>query len=238
MKNNILYIFLISVMLCSSCKIDNIECIRASSNIVTESRDLRDYRGIVVNLVGDILITQGPEYSFKISGPDNVVELTTTRVENELLIVGSENCFNGSYDVGIEITAPEFEVISLTGIGNLETAGVITGEIIEVELIGINDIEAEFMADTLFTEVAGTGTVVYSGEVSKHSLLNAGDILLNAFSLNTKETVIDIIGVGDSQVTVSDLLDVTISGSGTVFYRGNPQIVSSISGNGEIIDSN
>ena len=238
MKHLDFYIFLFVAILFGSCDINQIECIRVSSNIVSEKRDLKDFKGVVVNLVGDLVLTQGPEYSFTISGPDNVIELTNTTIEDELLIVGTENCFNGSYDLVVEITAPFFEVISLVGVGSLETAGKIEGEILEVELMGIYDIDAELCVDTLYTEVAGTGIIIYSGDAIKHSVINAGDIALNAFSLNTQETVLDIIGVGDCQVTVSDLLDVTISGTGDVYYQGNPQIVSTIVGNGEIIDSN
>jgi hypothetical protein len=39
-------------------------------------------------------------------------------------------------------------------------------------------------------------------------------------------------------VTVDNDLDITISGSGDVFYKGHPDINSSITGSGKVIDAN
>lgn len=233
-----LYIILLSIMVFGSCDTNQIECIRASTKTVTELRDLRDFRGVIFNQVGDLILTQGPEYSFLVNGPVNVLQSLTTTIEDEILIIGTENCFNGSYNLRVEISAPEFELINLVGIGNIETVGSIDGNIIQVELVGIGDIIAEFNADTVYTNVAGNGTISYSGEVIKHAFQNAGEVTLNAFPLMTQETTIDISGIGDCQVTASDLLDVTITGTGNVFYQGAPQIIPDISGVGEIIDSN
>ena len=238
MKNLGFYFIFISIVVFGSCDSTQIECLRASSKNVSELRDLRDFKGIVFNHVGDLILSQGPEYSFLINGPVNVLESTTTTIENEILVIGSEHCFNGDYKMTIEITAPEYELINLTGIGEIQTVGNIEGEIIQMELVGIGGIEADIVADTLYTRVSGTGDISYTGEVVKHQLLNAGEITLNAYSLSTKETLIDISGTGDCQVTVSDLLTVIISGTGSVFYQGNPEIDREISGTGEIIDSN
>jgi hypothetical protein len=39
-------------------------------------------------------------------------------------------------------------------------------------------------------------------------------------------------------VFVYDLLDANISGSGNIFYKGNPRINIRISGSGSVIDNN
>ena len=121
MKNLIFKVsVLVIIVIIASCDSSNqIECIRASSNSITEDRDVKDYKGVALNVVGDLLLTQGPEYAFRIQGPDNVVALTTSKVENGVLVIGSESCFNGSYNLTIEITAPDFELISLSGIGKI-----------------------------------------------------------------------------------------------------------------------
>ncbi|MCK5700280.1 MAG: DUF2807 domain-containing protein [Cyclobacteriaceae bacterium] len=221
----------------SSCS-DSPTCIRASSNIISETRNLKDFKGVVFSNVGDLILTQGPEYSFKIEGPDNVVELTKTKVENELLIIGSEDCFNGAYEVKIEITAPEYEQITFSGVGSITTVGQIDSGIIEVELIGIGDIEAAILADTLYTTIAGTGNVSYSGNVIRHQLSCSGDFGLNSYSLVTDHTSINLTGIGDSYVTANKTLNVVIEGVGDVYYKGNPLVTSEISGSGTIIDSN
>ena len=239
MKNLAYYLFIIPLFaLVASCSNGVDPCLRASSNIISETRDLKDFKGVVFSNVGDLILTQGPAYSFKIEGPDNVVELTKTKVENELLIIGSEDCFNGAYEVKIEITAPEYEQITFSGVGSITTVGQIDSGIIEVELIGIGDIEAAILADTLYTTIAGTGNVSYSGNVIRHQLSCSGDFGLNSYLLVTDHTSINVTGIGDSYVTANKTLNVVIEGVGDVYYKGNPLVTSEISGSGSIIDSN
>ena len=221
-----------------SCDSGQIECIRASSDIISETRDLKDFKGVVLNNVGDLILTQGPEYAFKIEGPDNVVELTSTKIENELLIIGSDACFNGSYTLKIEITAPDYKRINLSGIGSITTAGQLDVDIIEMELIGIGDIEADILADSLYTTIAGTGDVTYSGEVLRHQLICSGQFTLQSYPLQTDHTSIDLSGIGDSYVSAKETLTVTIDGTGDVYYKGTPVVKSEITGSGSVIDSN
>jgi hypothetical protein len=44
--------------------------------------------------------------------------------------------------------------------------------------------------------------------------------------------------VGDCEVHVLNELNVTITGVGIVYYKGNPTINSSVTGMGQFIDSN
>lgn len=222
----------------ASCDSGPIECIRASSNIISETRDHKDFKGVVFSNVGDLILTQGPEFSFKIEGPENVVELAITKVENELLIIGSEVCFNGSYDIKVEITAPDYEQITFTGEGTITTVGQIDADILELELIGRGDIDAIIFADTLYTTIAGTGKVSYSGSVIRHQLIFSGDNALNSYSLVTDHTSINFTGIGDSYVTANKTLDVVLEGEGDVYYKGDPLVTSDITGTGSIIDSN
>lgn len=239
MRNLANYLFVIPVFVfLVSCDSKQIECLRISSNIIMETRDLKDFKGVVFNNIGDLLLTQGPEFSFKIEGPDNVVELITTKIENELLIIGTNACFNGDYELTVEITTPEYELINLSGIGRIESVGQIDGGIIQIELIGIGEIEADIYADSLYTTIAGTGNITYTGDVLKHELSCSGQFTLNSFSLETDHTFIKLTGIGDSFVKAIETLTVIIEGTGDVFYKGNPVIESEITGSGDIINSN
>jgi hypothetical protein len=221
-----------------SCESTDLKCIRASDTIITETRPLIDYSGVVFNNVGKVLIIQGPEYRFKITGPDNVVELTTTEVENNLLVIGSDACFNGSYELNVEITAPEWKRINLSGVGDITSVGKLSADVMTVEMIGVGKIIAQIEANQLITTIAGTGDVSLSGTVSKHELTCAGEFELDAYDLLTEQTIIDVTGTGDSYVTASDMLDVMIEGAGNVYYKGTPTVKSQILGTGSVIDSN
>lgn len=238
MKKIFFYFTIISFAFISSCDTGQIDCIRASSTFITEERDHKDFSGVIFNNVGDLLLTQGNDFSVSLEGPDNVVELTKTYIENEILIIGTEHCFNGDYSLKVRITAPEYQLINLTGIGSINTQSPIQGKITSVEIVGIGEIEADFYVDTLYTSVSGTARIGYGGEVKNHQFSGSGDFTLNAFPLLTNKTFINIAGTGDGYVSASDKLTVVISGTGNVYYQGIPTIESEILGSGEIIDSN
>lgn len=239
MKNLTFYVLIISLAtFLSSCESNQLVCLRVSSNIISETRELKDFRGVVFNHIGDLKLMQGPEFSFKIEGPDNIVELTKTKIDNGLLIIWTDDCFNGEYDLTVEITAPDYELVSLSGTGSISTVGPIEADVIEMEVIGIGEIDADIYANQLFTTIAGTGDITYRGSVLNHQLSCSGQFTLNGYALETDHTSINITGIGDSYVTATETLTVNIEGTGNVYYRGAPVIESDITGIGEIIDSN
>lgn len=237
MKNFKIYFVILSLALISSCD-EGLECNRVSTNIISETRDLKDFKGVVFSNQGNIVLTQGSEYSFTIKGPDNVVEFTNTTIEDELLVISSNTCFNGDYDLDIEITAPEYRYINLAGAGSIKTVNQLDGDILVMEMMGVGDIEADVYVDSLYTTISGTGTVNFTGEAYTHEVSSSGSFTLNSYDLETVNTKINITGEGYSYVLVNETLSVLITGIGTVYYKGNPTIDKDITGTGEVIDDN
>jgi hypothetical protein len=238
MKNTTCYVFVLLLTFLGSCDTNKITCIRVDANIISEVRELDGFDRVEFNHIGDLKLTQGPVFSFKITGPDNVLELTKTKIENGLLVIWMDDCFSGDFDLTVELTAPNYKMINLSGLGSITTAGPIESEVIEMGLIGSGDIEAEIYATELYTTITGTGEISYRGLVLSHQLSCSGEFTLNSYALETDHTSIDISGKGDSYVTVNKTLTVDIEGSGNVYYHGIPVIDSSIIGIGEIIDQN
>ena len=221
-----------------SCETAQIECFRASTTIVSEDRDVKDFNGVIFNDVGDLIVSEGPTYSVNLEGPENVVELTQTTLENGLLVISTSSCFNGDYDFVIRVTAPNLEYLALAGIGKIETVGNIEGNYLQVDIFGIGQIEANIFVDTLRTTVSGTAEIDYGGIIDHHSFNSSGDFTMNAFPLETESTTLSFSGTGESFITAYQKLVVRLQGTGNVYYQGNPEIESEITGEGNIIDSN
>jgi len=86
----------------------------------------------------------------------------------------------------------------------------------------------------------GSGNVVISGpmEVEYLDLYIMGSGNISGFSLSAAYCQVDITGSGNCEVTALNSLDVSIDGSGSVFYKGSPSIENHISGSGRVVDSN
>jgi hypothetical protein len=63
------------------------------------------------------------------------------------------------------------------------------------------------------------------GSVAKPDANLAGASKLNAKSLQTQSAKLSLLGASDAQVTVSDTLKVSVIGTCSVTYSGNPKSV-------------
>ena len=86
----------------------------------------------------------------------------------------------------------------------------------------------------------GSGQVNISGPMEEDYLEISlmGSCGFSGFSLSVEHCQVDITGSGNCEITAGSSLDVSIDGSGSVFYKGTPQIKDHISGSGRVIDSN
>ncbi len=222
---------------CSSSE-NGIDCQRASSTTTTEYSTVGGYDGIVFNLVGDLEVVQGASFNLSIHGPENVVQSVSSSRSDNKLILGSEACFNGDYDLTVRVVMPEVSYISMAGTGTLSSDGTITSDRLKILLEGASSIDMQIDADTLETNIIGTGSVNYSGEAGFHDLNVSGEVDLHSYNLLTDKTKVNITGVGNCQVHAESNLGVWISGIGTIYYKGTPTVEQHISGTGSVIDSN
>ena len=86
----------------------------------------------------------------------------------------------------------------------------------------------------------GTGDVIISDFIDQPEIQISleGTGQYQGFELIIEDCTVDILGSGDCEVTVNNSLDVTIEGSGNLYYKGAPTIKQDITGSGSIVDSN
>ena len=85
----------------------------------------------------------------------------------------------------------------------------------------------------------GSGDIVLTGSAPKQRAVISGSGDIHNFGLNSGEAITEIVGSGDIEVLVQERLDVRISGSGSVSYKGTPtDINSTIVGSGNIRNAN
>ena len=106
----------------------------------------------------------------------------------------------------------------------LRTSG--SGDIVLQKVIA-NNIEAE---STVSGRITATGGVAVSEKLKTDG---SGKIDMSAIAANNVWA--RTIGSGDIKVKVSDHLDATINGSGSVYFRGWPQVSTHIHGSGDVI---
>ena len=84
-------------------------------------------------------------------------------------------------------------------------------------------------------EISGSGTVTPTGKAQKMTAAISGSGSVKAAGLETDSASISIAGSGAADVWATKELEIDISGSGNIRYKGQPVIKSqSISGSGRV----
>lgn len=162
----------------------------------------------------------------------------------------------------MEVELPAFDGISVTGSCNVdiqigepqlvefhaqsEVLDVLTYEvengILEIGFkrgYSVNtseEVRAEItIPDLKFTGVTGTGDYKLSGaQQDRLDIFVTGVGNVDAYDMPVNTCNIRISGTSICEVHVNELLDVMISGVGNIWYRGNPDINTDISGIGNV----
>jgi hypothetical protein len=236
---NLLFVFALLSLMTGffSCDLDDLDCIRVSDQVITRDWELGDFTDVVFTGVGNIVVTQGSATAFRATGPDNVLAEMTTEVFNGQLVIGFRKCFNGEYDLNIEITMPEVEELSLVGVGSIESADTLRCEDLRVKLTGVGSIDLLVMGANINSQISGVGQLQYAGSCEKHVVASSGQVELKAYDLEALDYELTVLGVADHYISAANSIEALITGTGNIYYRGNPTVNRSGNGAGQVINT-
>lgn len=187
-----------------------------SRRVVTESRNVSGFDGLVVNGAGRVFVDQTGTESLEITTDDNFLPYIFTEVrDGKLMIEFQPNVIPQNVtDLTFRLTVKDFNSIDLTG------AVVLQGSAIE--------------ADRMTVRVSGAGVVKLSGNVDSLDVNLEGAGAYNSENMQAKRASVTNSGAGAATVRVSDELDATINGIGAITYIGTPRVTRGVYGIGVI----
>ena len=185
----------------------------------------------------DVRIIQSDNHRVIISGLERDVNDVEVRVIDDRLTI--EENGNQSSDLLIKVYVPEISDLESTGSSLVYGESFFTqNRNMDIRLTGSGEIDFAIDTDDLDVELTGSGYVYLEGNVQTLDADLSGSGWLRSFSLESDHADVRIEGSGSTELTVVTDLDVFITGSGDVFYKGHPGINAQITGSGSLIDSN
>ncbi|MBR9705363.1 DUF2807 domain-containing protein [Candidatus Pacearchaeota archaeon] len=196
--------------------------------------DISDFDS--VKLVGNfnLFLTDSDSFDVKITADSDVFDKLEVRQQGKTLVIERNRYTFLSKKIDVFLTMPELKDLEVLGSGDIVSENTLTGDDLKISILGSGKSNVNIKYNTLFSNIAGSGTLTYSGDVKDHEIKISGSGNIKAFDLISENTNIGISGSGNSDVNVNDELDITISGSGNVKYKGNPKVKQSVSGFGNI----
>jgi hypothetical protein len=130
----------------------------------------------------------------------------------------------GSGDIsGNSISCTDLD-ISIAGSGDINSSDITCNDL-QVSVAGSGDMKLNNVtANFTRASVAGSGTAILSGSTqeAEYSVAGSGDLLASDFV--AKKASASVAGSGDIKCHATDFLKVRTSGSGSVGYKGNPEL--------------
>ena len=206
-----------------------------------ETRDVKDFDEIQTRVGGKVFITLGDKNEVILEGEQDYLDNIETRVSGGRLEIKNrrENSWkfwgNRTGKLTVYITVKELKGAYISGSGDIIGQSKFKADDFTASISGSGDIEIDLEADYVSSRIFGSGNIELSGKSNKAKLSISGSGKYFAEKMVVGDYNISMSGSGRGSVNVEGELDVRISGSGKIYYMGNPTGVnSSVAGSGTV----
>ena len=209
----------------------------AAAEEISEKRDVGKFHSVEFRGHGVVHLSPGYDHEVQLEGEENLLDDYETVVQSGRLIIKSDSWlkFWRKKPITVYVNMPSARKLSVAGSGSIVSESTVYSDALILELTGSGEIELDVEAKHLESIISGSGEIRLRGSAKafRHTISGSGD--LKAFNLETERSDIKVTGSGNCELSASNRLNVLISGSGTVFYRGDPRTVSQeIAGSGKV----
>lgn len=204
----------------------------------TETRDVSGATAVALATSGRLTIETGDEAQLTVTAGENVLDLLTSEVRDGVLVLDLQDGYWGRLgDVEYHLVLPDVDRLALDGSGDVE-ADLPSAQELEVTVSGSGGLRATALdLDALAVTVEGSGSVTLEGAATNEDVRIAGSGSFAGERLRAANAVVLVEGSGDAVVHVTESLDATIEGSGSVRHTGGAHVTRDVSGSGSVTGS-
>ena len=205
-------------------------------------RSVSGYHGVSVSGSIELFLTQGNEESVVISADDTKWrDKVITEVDNGVLRIYLERNKNkiqidwpNQNKIRAYVSVKDIDYLSSSGSGKLHIEGNIKTDKLKVDISGSGNLEGAVTTKDLSLGISGSADANLSGTAEKSDFHISGSGNIKSYDFSTEYCNASISGSGNVRITVTKELSAHISGSGSVFIKGDGLIRDySASGSGK-----
>lgn len=211
----------------SSC---NIQTIPGNGDVANKVIPIEDYNTIQISAGNiDLKYTQSDESApfLSIETDQNIHDILEIKSSNnELTIHPREGQIKISPTLFIVTTnSTALKELCMEGSGNCDLGNGLNGENLTIKLAGTGTVKADSIDITnLDCKIAGSSTLCLSGRAKAMNIESAGNSEVKSFDLETEDLNCSAAGKTQIEITANKTISAKIAGSGTIHYKGNPEI--------------
>ena len=225
-----------TIALLASCSNNN--CISGEGNYVSRDYNTNSFHAVSVAGEADVYFTKDSTYSLRIEAQSNVLNELNVEVVGQELTIGEDNCFKNIRRMKIYISTPSLTQVKTSGSINVYSPDAYTESAFKAMLSGTGNMELNLDVQEFDASISGDGNIEVSGTATEQYFTSSGDGYFGCFDLVGEDVDINVSGKATLEVNATKTLNIDVSGSAFIYYKGKPAISQNISGTATIIDAN
>ena len=213
------------------------EAIRGSGSLSEETHSFTGLTGVQLSTLGELDIHLGDKEELRIEADDNLLQYFETGKDGGVLTIGIRRGFSlrPSRAVRYTLTVKELEFIGLSSSGNAH-APALSADRFEIRISSSGDLSVDRIeANSLDVHISSSGDVkMGEGVVDKQEIRISSSGDYHGESLRSDQVTVMLSSSGNARLWVEKSLDATLSSSGSVYYRGDPEVFDSHASSGRV----
>ena len=235
-------IFSLMLILLSSCDKDHLlDCLKSSGSTASETREVTgEFNRIDVYNNPEVIITQDSINSITVEAGEHIISGITTEINNGTLTIRNENKCNWvrsySKTIAVFVHVKKLDFIHHHGSSTISSTNRLENVTFDFNVWNSGDINLIVHADSIYSrQHLAVGDITLTGESTYLYIFNKSNAFTNEKNLAAQISYVVQKGTGDCHVNISQNMTVEIHDSGNIYYSGNPQVSSTITGSGKLI---
>lgn len=210
------------------------ETLMGSGPMTTMEYTVDQYTALEIYSEGEIELYYKAEQSDKVvvELQENLAENFSISVKDGVLAIESDKRFKTDKDKTpkLYISAPKLDGITVGGALSIKQADAIKADSFTLDISGVSSGDLSLEVGALNAEVSGACDFTLSGSADEAVIRTSGASSIDALELQTRKSSVEISGAGTISIACSETLDINVNGTGSVSYKGNPQVTQNIGG--------
>lgn len=206
----------------------------------TKTLELSEFQSIYVNSNYTVYLKQTNKQEVKVEALTEIYSLTEIKVENGVLMINVERKPDNpnksiwakiddiklNPTMKVYVSVKNVNELQVNGGGKIISENSIASDNLTLGVAGSGTLDLDIKGKTIKTELSGSGNVILKGYASYNDISMSGSGTMNAFNLELETAKIKMTGSGLAELNVSNSLDASVLGSGTVKHKGNTKTVT------------
>ncbi|MBX2962567.1 MAG: DUF2807 domain-containing protein [Cyclobacteriaceae bacterium] len=209
--------------------------ISSFAQVTKKSLDLPEFKSIYNNSNYTVYLKQTNKQEVNVEALTEIYELTNIFVENGVLMINvdrkPENTNKSIWakidDIKVSptmklyISAKNIGELQVNGGGKVISENSLASPSLNLSIGGSGTMDLDIKGDALKAEVSGSGKMALKGYASSFDGVISGSGAINAFNCPLEKATVKVSGSGLAELNVTDTINATIVGSGSVKHKGN-----------------